>query len=72
MVEVIKIWQVIYLGGFVPDRGEMIKFLEHIVQKHTQVKLQNLLNGWQVTAPFIGKNYISFKYERYEKLIKLN
>ena len=40
----IKIWRDVYLVEFFPDGGEMIRFLKHIVHKHIQVNLQNLLN----------------------------
>ena len=33
----------------------MIRFLKYIVQKHNQINIPNLLNGWQATAGFIGK-----------------
>ena len=33
----------------------MIRFLKYIVQKHNQMNIPNLLNGWQATAGFIGK-----------------
>ena len=59
LVEAPKIWQGVYLRGFIPEagEGEIIKFLKHIVQKHTQVKPQNFLNDWQAIAGFIGKQF---------------
>ena len=41
-------------GGFF-QMEEMIKILKHIVEKHTQVNLPNLLNGWHVAAGLKGK-----------------
>ena len=33
------------LVGGVYRRREMVKFLKHIVQKHNQMNIRNLLNG---------------------------
>ena len=41
------------LGGFFQMGGDIVR--KHIVRKHTQVNITNLLNGWQATAGFIGK-----------------
>ena len=54
-MEAIKIWWRECTGKDFSRRGEMIRFLKHIVLKPTQVNIPNLLNGWQATAGFIGK-----------------
>ena len=45
----------VYWGEDFSRWKKMIRFLKYIAQKHNQMNIPNLLNGWQATAGFIGK-----------------